>query len=141
MSAEPHLRAEHGPYIRAVCRSIEAHDIHVAGAHISSSADTGRTAWLTLRPEQEAFAEPVPSEALARWDEGKGWSLRLRPEQPGAWISKGIAVLPDPVDVAAWVVVALTHPELTPSYENGPLRARVADPEFEARLARYPVAS
>lgn len=49
-------------------------------------------------------------------------------------------MLPDPDDVAAWVAVALTHPELTPSYEHGHLRAHgVADPDFEARLARFTV--
>lgn len=138
MSAEGQVPADHGPYIRAVCRSIEGQDIRVAEADIRASRGQGRTASLTLRPEQEAFAEPVPDEALAFWDEKNGWSLLARRSR----ISKGLAVLPDPADVAAWVVVALTHPELTPSYEDGQLPASgVADPDFEARLARYPAAS
>jgi hypothetical protein len=142
MSAERHVRADHGPYIQAVRRSIEARDIRVAGADIGASADSGRTASLTLRPDREAFAEAVPAEALAFWDEEDGWSLLVRPQPAGSRVSKGLAVLPGPADVAAWVEVALTHPELTPSYEDGPLRARgVADPEFEARLARYPATS
>jgi hypothetical protein len=53
-------------------------------------------------------------------------------------VCKGLDVVPDPSDVVAWVVVALAHPELTPSYEDGPSRSHsVFDPEFEARLARY----
>lgn len=142
MSAEPHVRADHRPYIEAVCASIEARGIRVAGNGTGASPGTGRTARLTLRPDQEAFAEPVPDEALALWDEVHGWSLLASPQPAGCRISKGLAVLPDPADVAAWVAVALAHPELTPSYENGPLREHgVADPEFEARLARYPAAS
>ena len=138
MTAGQHARADHGPYVRAVCRSIEARDIRVASADIGSSAGHGRAASLTLRPEQEAFAEPVPDNAVALWDEEHGWSLTAR----GSRITKGLAVVPDPADVAAWVTVALTHPELTPTYEGGPLRiGGVPDPGFEARLARYAAAS
>ena len=53
-------------------------------------------------------------------------------------VYKGLSVLPDPDDVASWVVVLLTHPELTPSREDHPLRDHaVEDPEFEAQLARH----
>ena len=142
MGAERHVRADHGPYIQAVCAGIEARDVRVDGRDTGMSPGRGRTARLTLRPELEAFAEPVPAEAVAFWDEENGWSLQAGPQPEGGQVSKGLAVLPDPADVAAWVVVALAHPELTPSYENGPLRAHgVADPGFEARLARYRAAS
>jgi hypothetical protein len=110
VSTEPHARAGHGPYIRAVCASIEARDIRVAGTDTGTSPDRGRTAQLTLRPDQDAFAEPVPSQAVAFWDEENGWSLQVSPQPEGGRISKGLAVLPDPADVAAWVVVALAHP-------------------------------
>ena len=53
-------------------------------------------------------------------------------------VYKGLGVLPDPEDVAAWVVILLTHPELTPSREDHPFRDHaVEDPAFEAALARY----
>lgn len=90
----------------------------------------------------DAFAEAGPAPARAAWDEEKGWSLSVRRQSVDYQVSKGLDLVPDPDDVAAWVVVALTHPELTPSYENGPRRAHgVADPDFEARLARYPATS
>ncbi len=142
MSGGRRVRADHEPYIRAVCDSIESRDIRVTEAGIEIADCHGRTAWLRLQPEQETFAEPVPAEAHVLWDEGQGWSLRTRPGLPDNLISKGLDVLPDPADVAAWVVVALTHPELTPSYEDGRLRAHsAADPEFGSRLARYAAAS
>jgi hypothetical protein len=83
----------------------------------------------------------VPAEAQAFWDEENGWSLARRGPL-GSRISKGLDVLPEPDDVATWVVVALTHPELTPSYDDQPFRARsVSGPDFEARLAGYPARS
>lgn len=134
-------RADHGPYVRAVCRSIEARGIRVTAARITPPARGVREAELTLRPEHGAFAETSPAEALAFWDERAGWSLSVRREAIDFRVSKGLDVLPDPGDVAAWVVVALIHPELTPSYEDGPSRElSVPDPGFEARLARYPAA-
>jgi hypothetical protein len=77
-----------------------------------------------------------------RWDEENGWSLGLRRDlATGAVLNpvyKGLGVLPDPEDVASWVVVLLTHPELTPSREDHPFRdSGDADYEFEAQLARY----
>lgn len=137
MGAGQDVRADHGPYIRAVCAAIEARGIPVAEADIDIAECHGRTAWLRLRPEEETFAEPVPAEAHVVWDERNGWSLRARPGPLGNLISKGLTVLPGPDDVAAWVVVALTHPELTPSYE-GDRTYRLPDAEFEAQLARYP---
>ena len=50
-------------------------------------------------------------------------------------VHKGLSVVPDPEDVAAWAVVLLTHPELTPRRENHPFRDHmVVDPAFEAQL-------
>jgi hypothetical protein len=49
---------------------------------------------------------------------------------------KGLGVVTDPEDVAAWAVVAMAHPELMPGREDHPFRDHsVADVSFEARLA------
>jgi hypothetical protein len=142
MPSQRHSRANHEPYIQAVYRSLEARSIRVAGAGVTASRRCARQAELVLRADQDAFAEPVPGQASAFWDEENGWSLLVQHKTIGSRISKGLDVLPDPDDVAAWVVVTLAHPELTPSYERGALRSRsVSDPDFEARLARYPAVS
>jgi hypothetical protein len=136
MGAGLRRRAGHAAYIRAVCRAIEARDIRVIGTETGVSVRHGREATLTLRPDQEAFAEPVPAEAQVFWDEENGWSLRAGRGPIGDRISKGLDVLPGPEDVATWVMLALTHRELTPSYEHEPFRdCSVSDPDFEARLS------
>jgi len=68
------------------------------------SSSNGRTAWLALQPEAEAFAELV--EALAFWEEENGWSVLTQHESAENRLSKGLDVLTDPADVAAWIVVA-----------------------------------
>jgi hypothetical protein len=101
-----------------------------------------RNADLQLRPDADALAAPVPAEAFLGWDEENGWALGSR-RDPATLalinpVYKGLGVLPDPVDVATWVVVLLTHPELTPSREDHPFRDHAAeDPAFETQLARY----
>jgi hypothetical protein len=53
-------------------------------------------------------------------------------------VRKGLSVVPDPEDVAAWAVTLLAYPELTPSREDCPVRDHsIADPDFWARLAAY----
>lgn len=139
MDAERHARADHGPYIEAVCRSLEAREVRVVAAGVTRLPGRIRRARLMLRTDQDVFAGAGPAPARVTWDEESGWSLSVRRLSVDYQVSKGLDLVPDPDDVAAWVVVALTHPELTPSYENGPRRAhRVADPDFDARLARYP---
>jgi hypothetical protein len=132
-------RADHGPYAAAVRDCLESNDVEVTSLTATITADGLREAMLELRPDQDAFAEPVPARAMARWDEENGWSVRVSREAlPGHEIREGLSVLPEPDDVAVWVVVALAHPELSLSREGPPLRQhRVADPDFEARLARY----
>lgn len=138
MGAREQHRADHGPYISAVSRSIEAHAIRVADVSATTSGDGRREATLTLRPDENAFAERLPGEASARWDEDNGWSVLVREGPLANQVHKGLGVLPDPEDVATWAVALLAHPELISSYEDHPFRdRRVADPEFEARLARY----
>lgn len=84
------------------------------------------------------FAGQIPGRATASWDEENGWSLLLAGDAVAARVHKGLSVVPDPEDVAAWAVVLLTHPELTPSRENHPFRDHtVADPAF--RGAASPV--
>jgi Family of unknown function (DUF6292) len=138
MGAQEHRRADHASYIAAVSHSLEAHDIQVADVSVSTSPDGRREAALLLRPDEAAFAERVPGQAQASWDEDNGWSLLVWHESVASDVRKGLGVVPDPEDVAAWAVVVLAHPELTPSREDGPVRDHsIADPDFEARLAAY----
>lgn len=137
MGAQEHRRADHAAYIAAVGRGLEARDIRVADVTVTPSG-VRREATLLLGPDEGAFAERVPGEASASWDEDNGWSLLVQRESLASRVYKGLGVVPDPGDVAAWVVTLLAHPELTPSREDNPFRDhRVADPDFEALLARY----
>jgi hypothetical protein len=131
----------HSAYINVVHRCLQEHDIRVSQIMAVSSRGP-RNAQLRLRPAPDALADPVPEEAFLHWDEENGWSLGLRrdPETLAIVnpIFKGLSVLPDPEDVASWVVVLLAHPEVTPSREDHPFRDHaVEDPEFEAQLAQY----
>jgi hypothetical protein len=79
--------------------------------------------------------------ASMSWDEENGWSVSVRRESLTSQVHKGLDVVPEPGDVAAWAAVLLAHPELTPSRDDHPFRDhRVADPVFEALLAAYPPA-
>jgi hypothetical protein len=103
---------------------------------VTTADDGRREAALLLRPDESAFAEPVPGEAWASWDECDGWSLLVRDDAVTSDVYKGLGVLPDPGDVSAWAVTLLAHPEVTPSREDHPFRDHsVADPEFEVQLA------
>jgi hypothetical protein len=135
------IHAGHAAYINAVHRCLRERDVSVS-ATLPVSSHGPRHAALHLRPDSDAFAGPVSQEAFLAWDEENGWSLGLRRDPATLAILnpvfKGLSVLPDPDDVASWVVVLLTHPELTPSREDHPFRDHaVEDPEFEAQLARY----
>src|SRR5258708_33580142 len=138
MGVQEHRRADHAPYIAAVGRALEARDILVADVTVTRSGDGRREATLLLRPDENAFAERVPGEASASWDEDNGWSLLVQHESVASHVHKGLGVVPDPDDVAAWAVALLAHPELTPSREDHPLRDHCApDPDFEWLLAGY----
>lgn len=138
MSTQGHRRADHAPYIAAVGHCIEARDIQVADVTVTTSGGGRREATLLLRPDEAAFAERVPVEAQASWDEDNGWSVLARYDSVASDVYKGLGVVPGPDDVAAWVVTLLAHPELTPSREDHPFRDHsVADPEFEGRLAEF----
>src|SRR5260370_34497354 len=141
MGVQERRRADHAPYIAAVSRGIEARDIRVADVMVTTSGDGQRAATLLLRPDEGAFAERLPREASASWDEDNGWSLLVRRESPASPVYKGLGVVPDPEDLAVWAVALLAHPELTPSREDHPLRDHfVADPYFEALLGTYAAA-
>jgi hypothetical protein len=134
-------RAGHAAYIGAVQRGLEEREVTVTLTRTGSSQGV-RNAELRLRPVADMTATPVPEEAFLGWDEENGWSLGLRRDPVTlavvSPVYKGLGVLPDPDDVASWVVVLLTHPELTPSREDHPFRDHaVEDPEFEAQLAWY----
>jgi len=137
MRAQVH-GAGHAPYIAAACRAIETRGILVVDVRTTASSGGRRQATLLLRPDEAAFAERLPVEASATWDEEDGWSLAVGDVPSASRVHKGLAVVPDPEDVAAWIEVLLAHPELTPSREDHPFRDHsVADPGFEAQLARY----
>jgi hypothetical protein len=133
--------AGHGPYIRAVGRGIEARDIAVSGVVVRGLGEEVRWARLTLRPDRDEFAGAVVAEATAEWDEESGWSLVLPGGSAGQGILKGLDQLPDPAEVAAWVVVTLTHPELSLSHEYDSSAPALGEEEFRARLARYAAGS
>jgi len=138
MSRHASARADHAFYVEAVRRGIEEHDVRVADVQLVVARDGRREATLVLRPDAEVYLERVPEEASASWDEDNGWSVLVRQGSLVNQVCKGLGVLPDPEDVAAWVVVLLAHPELTPSDEQHPYRDHaVVDPEFEDELARY----
>lgn len=128
----------HAPYIAAACRAIQTRGILVADVKTAASSGGRREATLLLRPDETAFTERVPAEASATWDEEDGWSLAVGDASEASRVHKGLGVVPDPEDVAAWIEVLLAHPELTPSREDHPFREHsAADPGFEAQLARY----
>ena len=140
MGQPERVRADHAAYIGAVHRCLQERDVSVTTT--STGSHGLRNAELHLHPDVDAFADPVPEEAFLAWDEENGWSLGLRRDPKTlavvSPVFKGLSVLPDPDDVASWVVVLLTHPELTPSREDHPFRDHaVEDPGFEAQLARY----
>jgi hypothetical protein len=133
--------AGHSAYVGAVSSRLQEYDVRVSTI-LPISSRGPRKAELRLRPDPDTFVDPVPHEAFLYWDEENGWSLGLRRDPSTLAILnpvfKGLSVLPDPDDVAEWVTVLLTHPELTPSREEHPFRDHaVEDPEFEAQLARY----
>jgi len=138
MGTQEHHQADHFPYVAAVRRGIETRGIHVANVTATTAGDGRREATLVLYPDDTAFAERVPPEASAIWDEDNGWSLLMRQGPLANHVHKGLGVVPDPGDVAAWAVVMLAQPEATPSRDDHPFRDHSAvDPEFEAQLARY----
>jgi hypothetical protein len=138
MDAPERSRADHAPYITVVRHRFEARDLRVADMAVTVSEDGRREAMLRLRPDGDAFAEQVPVEASASWDEEDGWSIVVRQESLTSQVHKGLEVAPEPEDVAAWAVALLAHPEVTPSRDDHPFRDhRVADPVFEALLTTY----
>ncbi len=141
MGERDQVRAGHAAYIGVVLRCLRERGVSVAATSTGCSHGL-RNAELHLQPDAAAFATPVPEQAFLAWDEENGWSLGIR-RDPATLavlnrVYKGLSVLPDPEDVALWVVVLLAHTELTPSREDHPFRDHaVEDHEFEAQLARY----
>ena len=142
MGATGRDRAGHAPYIGAVRRCLEARDVQVITVSLSGH-DGRRSALMLLGPDDPAaVTETGSGDATVTWDEENGWSLAARCDAEalaaGDPVYKGLGVIPDPDDVAAWAVVLLAHPELTPSREDHPFRdCSVPDPAFEESLARY----
>ena len=138
-TAVGHGHVSHRPYVTAVSRALEAQDIAVGDVTVTVGAKGHRRATLALYPAPGAFNESVPDQAVTCWDEETGWSLSFPLDSPGSRFREGSEVLPEPGSVAAWLVVALTHPALA-STDPGSDRFRdhrTNDPVFEARLASY----
>jgi hypothetical protein len=100
---------------------------------------------MRLELDESTFIGQAPIDTSLSWDEEYGWSLLARyegvPPVAGSPVYKGFGVLPDPDDVASWVVTLLTRPNATPSRKDGPYRdCSAADPAFEAQLGRYSTA-
>jgi hypothetical protein len=131
-------KADHAPYIAAVCRDLEARDVWVADTLVWNGRDGLREATLLLQFDADAFPVVAPGPVRVRWNEEDGWSVLVHGESAAGRVYKGLDVVPDPEDVAAWVVVALTRPDLTLSREDHPYRDHsVPDASFEAQLAGY----
>ena len=131
-------RADHAPYIAAVCRDLEVCDIRVADTLVWAGRDGRREATLLLQPDDDAFPVAAPGPVRVRWNEEDGWSVLAQGESAAGCVYKGLGVVPDPGDMGAWVVVAVTRPDLTLSREDHPFRDHsVPDGSFEARLAGY----
>ena len=109
MGTQEHHQADHVPYIAAVHRGMESRGIHVANVTATTAGNGRREATLVLRPDDTAFAEQVPPEASAIWDEDNGWSLLMRHGPLANHVHKGLGVVPDAEDVAAWAVVLLAQ--------------------------------
>lgn len=139
MNGPDERRADHSPYIAAVRDRLAARDIQVTNMSVTTAPGDLRQAALELHPDPDEFPGPVRDQASAHWDEDTGWSLRITQDSlPDHEVREGASALPDPDAVAAWVLVALTHPELTPANDGPPFRQHQhPDPDFEARLARY----
>jgi uncharacterized protein DUF6292 len=144
-SEAPVRRANHSAYIAAVRGELEARDVSTGDIRIDVSPEGRREATLRLEPDDSMLTGQVAVEASLSWDEEYGWSLLARydvvPPVAGSPVYQGFGVLPDPDDVASWVVAVLTRPDTTPSREDGPYRdCSAADPVFEAQLGRYSTA-
>lgn len=143
MTSQASLRqVDHSAYIAAVRHQLEAQDIATVDVRISVSSEGRREAAMRLKPGDSAPVDQVPLDASMSWDEEYGWSLLAHydsiPPVPGSPVHKGLSVLPDPDDVAAWVVVLLARPDVTPSREDGPHRdCSSPEPAFEDQLAGY----
>src|ERR1022692_4564360 len=86
----------HAPYIAAACRAIETRGIFVADVRTTASSGDRPEAPLLLRPDAAAFAERLPAEASATWDEEDGWSLAAGDVPSASRVHKGLDVVPDP---------------------------------------------
>ncbi|WP_141658812.1 DUF6292 family protein [Carbonactinospora thermoautotrophica] len=133
-------RADHRPYVDAVCAALEAQEIGVEACQTSATRLREATVRLTPDPEETAFGEA--EEVLLRWTEEAGWFLVAPTVHEGQRLElpwhMGFGVLPDPDEVAVWVAVLLTRPDATPSREDGPYRSHTEyDPEFERALRSY----
>ena len=135
-------QADHSSYVAAVRQDIETQGISLTDVRIGVSPEGRREAFMRLEPgDSTSLGQPL-LEASIRWDEEHGWSFLARydtvPLLRGSPLYKGLGVLPDPDDVAVWVVALLANPAMIPSREDGPYRlCSSADPAFNAQLTRY----
>ena len=132
-------RADHWPYIEAVCRALVSCGIRVSELTLPESEPPCRQARLVLRPMADAFASNVPETATASWDESNGWQITVSHEDLVSQFAEGTNVLLTPHGFAAWAVITLTQPGQADGNDHTrrPHDPRVSDPEFEARLMTY----
>jgi hypothetical protein len=131
-------RADHRPYIEAVCQALDGCGFRVSEATVTESEAPLRLARLVLCPVAETFATVVPETASASWDESGGWQLIVNHEDLVSQFAEGTNVLLTPRAVAAWAVIALTGPAVATENFNPQRRdPAVSDPEFEDQLTAY----
>jgi hypothetical protein len=129
--------SDHEPYIAAVCSAFAQRDVQVSEVALIN-AERCREAAITLAPDSSAFDCSLPNQVAAFWDELAGWSLVVHRADIGTEYWERTQVLPEPDAVAAWVAVVLTHPGLELARDRVCFRHKdVADPAFDAELARY----
>lgn len=131
-------RTDHQPYIDAAVAAIAEAGLNVAGHAVTGRPPAARTAAVMLEvPDSGPYADEDDDLELV-WNEAYGWVLHLPAEAGISDWYMGEDLVPAPARVARWVDMVLSHPDLTPSREDGPQRLPESDDEaFEARLSAF----
>lgn len=107
-------------YLIAIRRALHDEDIPVLGH--SFTAGPPRTATLRLNPAWPKSSLTGLESLELEWGETTGWRLIMTyPATTGlhpAPVYAGLLIVPEPPVLAAWVALALTHPELTATQPN-----------------------
>ncbi len=126
----------HERYVHAIVTELRGRDVVVADVEVESAP---------LRRGRMTISEPAPAGAESRaewvrlmWTERHGWSWQVcyEGEQPRVPTYFGIALVPPPAHVAAWLVVALRHPGVEPTREAGDLDRTSLETDLLSYAAR-----